>query len=413
MPGMIDTHRHMWQTAMRAYGADWTLSQYFVWYYLEHGKNFRPQDVYAGQPALGHRGGRRRGHDVGRLVPRPADDRPRRRGGRRAGVGARPVRPGLRQHPGRALGVDGHEGAARLLLAALRRQGRHAADSRSPSTSCRDPSSPSAPPSRSPATWACRSTTHAGVLGATRRRQHPSDARERVHDARHDLRALRSRCRTTPTSASRPAAARRRCRPRASRARARATRRRGSSASSTSRSRSRTTPRCGGARTCSPRCARRLARTARASTSRRTLKGETVTQLGPAVPRRWSTGRRAAAAGRWGWTPRSAASRSASAPTSCCIKNDNSPVMFPIINPYGHVVMQAQRARRRHRGGRRQHRQARAPADQHRPGQAARSTVEETVAFLETHTGQEAWESGMHPDLPPKREIDNPYHYNK
>ncbi|MGY4858540.1 amidohydrolase family protein [Cryobacterium sp. AP23] len=48
MPGMIDTHRHMWQTAMRGYGADWTLTQYFVWYYLEHGKHFRPQDVYAG-----------------------------------------------------------------------------------------------------------------------------------------------------------------------------------------------------------------------------------------------------------------------------------------------------------------------------------------------------------------------------
>jgi len=48
MPGMIDTHRHMWQTAMRGYGADWTLSQYFVWYYLEHGKTFRPQDIYAG-----------------------------------------------------------------------------------------------------------------------------------------------------------------------------------------------------------------------------------------------------------------------------------------------------------------------------------------------------------------------------
>lgn len=48
MPGMIDTHRHMWQTAMRGYGADWTLSQYFVWYYLQHGKIFRPQDVYAG-----------------------------------------------------------------------------------------------------------------------------------------------------------------------------------------------------------------------------------------------------------------------------------------------------------------------------------------------------------------------------
>ncbi|MEU8931549.1 amidohydrolase family protein [Streptomyces sp. NPDC048409] len=48
MPGMIDTHRHMWQTAMRGYGADWTLTQYFVWYYLEHGRAFRPEDVYAG-----------------------------------------------------------------------------------------------------------------------------------------------------------------------------------------------------------------------------------------------------------------------------------------------------------------------------------------------------------------------------
>src|SRR3712207_3202607 len=48
MPGMIDTHRHMWQTALRGYGADWTLSQYFVWYYLEWGKIFRPQDIHAG-----------------------------------------------------------------------------------------------------------------------------------------------------------------------------------------------------------------------------------------------------------------------------------------------------------------------------------------------------------------------------
>jgi 5-methylthioadenosine/S-adenosylhomocysteine deaminase len=48
MPGMVDTHRHMWQTAMRGYGADWTLTQYFVYYYLNWGKIFRPQDVYAG-----------------------------------------------------------------------------------------------------------------------------------------------------------------------------------------------------------------------------------------------------------------------------------------------------------------------------------------------------------------------------
>jgi 5-methylthioadenosine/S-adenosylhomocysteine deaminase len=48
MPGMIDTHRHMWQTALRGYGADWTLAQYFVWFYIEWGKIFRPRDVYAG-----------------------------------------------------------------------------------------------------------------------------------------------------------------------------------------------------------------------------------------------------------------------------------------------------------------------------------------------------------------------------
>ena len=48
MPGMIDTHRHMWQTAMRGYGADWTLTQYFVWNYLNWGKSFRAQDIYAG-----------------------------------------------------------------------------------------------------------------------------------------------------------------------------------------------------------------------------------------------------------------------------------------------------------------------------------------------------------------------------
>ena len=48
MPGMVDTHRHMWQTALRGFGADWTLSQYFVFYYLTWGKIFRPQDIHAG-----------------------------------------------------------------------------------------------------------------------------------------------------------------------------------------------------------------------------------------------------------------------------------------------------------------------------------------------------------------------------
>ncbi len=48
MPGMVDTHRHMWQTALRGLGADWTLTQYFVFYYLTWGKIFRPEDINAG-----------------------------------------------------------------------------------------------------------------------------------------------------------------------------------------------------------------------------------------------------------------------------------------------------------------------------------------------------------------------------
>ncbi|MFH9016322.1 amidohydrolase family protein [Streptomyces sp. NPDC017943] len=47
IPGLIDTHRHMWQTALRGYGADWTLSQYFVWFFLDHGHLFRPEDIHA------------------------------------------------------------------------------------------------------------------------------------------------------------------------------------------------------------------------------------------------------------------------------------------------------------------------------------------------------------------------------
>ncbi|KPI15577.1 S-adenosylhomocysteine deaminase [Actinobacteria bacterium OK074] len=51
LPGMVDTHRHMWQTALRGLGADWTLSQYFAFYYLNWGRIFRPEDVHAGNLA--------------------------------------------------------------------------------------------------------------------------------------------------------------------------------------------------------------------------------------------------------------------------------------------------------------------------------------------------------------------------
>ncbi len=189
MPGMIDTHRHMWQTAMRGYGADWTLTQYFVWYYLEWGKVFRPEDVHAGNllaaieaidagvtttvdwshglqtaehadaavDALAAVPGRfvlaygniqdapanwTTSHRVPRLR-RPPD--PRRRHARLPARLRRHRRPGL---PGEA-GVRGGPRARRAGHHARRRMGRH------------------------------------------RRRRHPAHARARLHDARDRLRARR------------------------------------------------------------------------------------------------------------------------------------------------------------------------------------------------------------------------------
>lgn len=51
MPGMIDTHRHMWQTVLRNIAADWTLSQYFAGVRVQLGGHFRAEDIYAGNLA--------------------------------------------------------------------------------------------------------------------------------------------------------------------------------------------------------------------------------------------------------------------------------------------------------------------------------------------------------------------------
>jgi cytosine/adenosine deaminase-related metal-dependent hydrolase len=48
LPGLIDSHRHLWQSALRFIGADWTLRGYFGTMFYKFGVNFRPEDVYAG-----------------------------------------------------------------------------------------------------------------------------------------------------------------------------------------------------------------------------------------------------------------------------------------------------------------------------------------------------------------------------
>lgn len=94
------------------------------------------------------------------------------------------------------------------------------------------------------------------------------------------------------------------------------------------------------------------------------------------------------------------------------IKNDRSPVMFPILHPYGHVVFQAQRGD--------VHTvlvDGRLVKHEHRlvgvDLAAARTAVGRTVEHLTATMGVDAWEKGMNPDVPETAVLDNPYTYTQ
>src|SRR4051794_17922406 len=48
LPGLVDTHRHLWQSALRGIACDWTLGEYFARMRGRLGGVFRPEDTYAG-----------------------------------------------------------------------------------------------------------------------------------------------------------------------------------------------------------------------------------------------------------------------------------------------------------------------------------------------------------------------------
>jgi len=48
LPGLIDTHRHLWQSALRGIAADWTLGQYFARLRGRIAGQFRAEDTYTG-----------------------------------------------------------------------------------------------------------------------------------------------------------------------------------------------------------------------------------------------------------------------------------------------------------------------------------------------------------------------------
>jgi 5-methylthioadenosine/S-adenosylhomocysteine deaminase len=92
------------------------------------------------------------------------------------------------------------------------------------------------------------------------------------------------------------------------------------------------------------------------------------------------------------------------------IKNDSSPVMFPLLNPYGHVVMQAQRGDVHTvlvDGTVVKHQNALVGVDLDQ----ARQVVGETVDHLRGTLGETDWVGGMSPDVPESKVLDNPYTY--
>lgn len=48
MPGLVDTHRHLWQSSLRQVAADWTLGRYVEQMLFGLGHRFTSEDVYAG-----------------------------------------------------------------------------------------------------------------------------------------------------------------------------------------------------------------------------------------------------------------------------------------------------------------------------------------------------------------------------
>ena len=92
------------------------------------------------------------------------------------------------------------------------------------------------------------------------------------------------------------------------------------------------------------------------------------------------------------------------------IKNDDSPVMFPVLSPYGHVVFQAQRGDVHTvvvNGKVVKYDRKLTEVDLAK----ARQEIEQTVDYLKGELGPQAWDEGMHPEIPEVRVLANPYTY--
>ena len=406
MPGMIDTHRHMWQTAMRGYGADWTLTQYFVWYYLEHGKSFRPEDVYAGN-LLSAMESIDAGVTTtvdwshGLQTPQHAD----------AAVDA------LEEVPGRFVLAYGNIQAGPWEWSATpefrdfvarRITGSDMLGFQLAFDVTGDPAFPEQAAFAVARDLGVGVTTHAGVWGATN-----DDGIRLMHD--HGFMTPETvyvhaatlsddsyqRIAATGGSVSVSTESEQSC---------------GQGYPPTWILRSHNIPVSLSMDTSvwwSGDLFSAMRSTLGADRSREHLeahaKGDTVTNCHLRADQvvEWATRGGAKALGLDAKVGSLEAGKKADV---VLIKNDSSPAMFPLLNPYGHVAFQAQRGD--------VHTvvvNGRVVKHDHRlvgvDLAAARRTVEATVEHLQAELGAEAWEAGMNPEIPETKILDNPYTY--
>ena len=94
------------------------------------------------------------------------------------------------------------------------------------------------------------------------------------------------------------------------------------------------------------------------------------------------------------------------------IRNDASPVSFPLLNPYGHVAFQAQRGDVHTVivDGRVVKYDGRLVGIDLAP---VRREIESTIEYLRSECGEEVWQQGMFPELPDAEAsiLENPYQY--
>jgi len=408
MPGMVDTHRHMWQTAMRGYGADWTLTQYFVWYYLEHGKTFRPEDIYAGNLLSAIES-----IDAGVTTTVDWSHGLQTTDHAEAAVDA------LQAVPGRFVLAYGNiqagpwEWSTRPEFRAFvdrRFTGDDMLGFQMAFDVTGDPEFPERPAFEVAREIGAPVTTHAGVWGATN-----NDSIRLMHD--HGFMTPETiyvhSATLSPDSYHRIAAT-------------------GGSVSVATESeqtcgqgypptwilRSHDIPVSMSMDTSvwwSGDLFSAMRSTLGADRAREHLEahaiGETVTHCHLRADQvvDWATRGGAKALGL---DERIGSLEPGKKADVVLIKNDDSPAMFPILNPYGHVAFQAQRADVHTvlvngRVVKHDHRLVGVDLP------AARRTVEATVEHLRGALGEEAWQQGMNPEIPETKVMDNPYTYTE